>query len=273
MKKVISIVLLFICFVTVFKTKTFSHCGYRYYDYPNIVSAYWDYTTAKWNVDGYASKYEVALYKDGYRIVTRTTYSRSYNFNYYMVGKNSDYWFEVRPYDEYSGWGKWISSNRLYSYSNDWCSKNYNYRYPGSSNPYDIAYPVNQGPPINNQTNNSNTVAPNVSSGNAGVSGVSVTVPSPQIVYDTDGIIPIGTLMQVNGECYFAYLNGVFARNTWLKSKGKWYYFDTTGTMIRGFYTINGSTYYLNVDGSMATGMTKIDGVVHYFDNNGIMIY
>lgn len=275
MKKLILSLLFFAYLTSVFSVKTFAYYHRHYSDYPFISVAYWDYATAKWDVDGYASMYEISLFRNGHRVTTRTVYGQKYDFSGYILRSNYDYWFEVRPYNEYTGWGKWVSSSR--NYSGDWCIRESEYRYPRNLNPYDVSYAVNQGPPINNQANNSynfsnNTVNNFISNGNANTYGVSVIVPNPQIVYD-DEVLHVGTFMQVNGECYFAYLNGVFARNIWLKSNGKWYYFDTTGTMIRGFYTINGSTYYLNEDGSMATGTTKVNGTVHYFDNNGIMIY
>lgn len=100
-----------------------------------------------------------------------------------------------------------------------------------------------------------------------------ISIPNPQVVYDNDGIIPIGNFVERAGKVYFCYLNGIFARNTWLKTKGKWYYFDMTSVMIKGFIKINGLVYYFNSDGSMATGTTIINGVTHYFDASGAMVF
>lgn len=101
----------------------------------------------------------------------------------------------------------------------------------------------------------------------------SINIPTPQVVYDFDGIIPIGNFIERAGSVYFCYLNGVFARNTWLKTKGKWYYFDMSSAMLKGFVKINGLIYYFNSDGSMATGTTTINGVTHYFDATGAMVF
>ena len=100
-----------------------------------------------------------------------------------------------------------------------------------------------------------------------------INVQSPQVIYDNGGLIPIGNFIERAGKNYFMYLDGVFARNTWLNTKGKWYYFDNSSEMLRGWWTINGLTYYFNSDGSMATGTTVIDGVTHYFDAIGAKVF
>ena len=100
-----------------------------------------------------------------------------------------------------------------------------------------------------------------------------ISIPNPQVVYDNDGMIPIGNFVERAGKVYFCYLNGIFARNTWLKTKGKWYYFDMSSVMIKGFIRINGLAYYFNADGSMATGTTIINGETHYFDASGAMVF
>jgi glucan-binding repeat-containing protein len=100
-----------------------------------------------------------------------------------------------------------------------------------------------------------------------------ITAPSPQIVYDNNGFIPIGNFIERAGKNYFCYLSGVFARNTWLNTKGKWYYFNPDSEMVIGWCVINGQVYYFNSDGSMATGTTIIDGVTHYFDALGILVF
>ena len=103
--------------------------------------------------------------------------------------------------------------------------------------------------------------------------GKRIYVQNPHIVYDNGGLIPIGNFIERAGKNYFMYLDGVFARNTWLNTKGKWYYFDNSSEMLRGWVTINGLTYYFNDDGCMATGTTTIDGVTHYFDAVGAKVF
>lgn len=103
--------------------------------------------------------------------------------------------------------------------------------------------------------------------------GKRIYVQNPHVVYDNGGLIPIGNFIERAGKNYFMYLDGVFARNTWLNTKGKWYYFDNSSEMLRGWCTINGLTYYFNDDGCMATGTTTIDGVTHYFDAVGAKVF
>ena len=100
-----------------------------------------------------------------------------------------------------------------------------------------------------------------------------ISIPNPQVVYDNDGLIPIGNFVERAGKVYFCYIDGIFARNTWLKTKGKWYYFDMSSVMIKGFIKINGLVYYFLADGSMATGTTIINGETHYFDASGAMVF
>lgn len=136
-------------------------------------------------------------------------------------------------------------------------------------------HPTPYGPPVNNYDYTPNYYTqdyftPNYSNWN---SCRSMTIPTPQVVYDPDGIIPIGNFVERSGNVYFKYLNDVFARNTWLKTKGKWYYFDMSSVMMKGFIKINGLIYYFNADGSMATGTTVINGQTHYFDATGAMVF
>ena len=138
---------------------------------------------------------------------------------------------------------------------------NGNYPRPTQISPY--SHPYNA--PYNNQDwrwNNNDSYVVN-----------KIYVQSPKVVYDTGGLIPIGNFIERAGKNYFMYLDGVFARNTWLNTKGKWYYFDNSSEMLRGWYTINGLTYYFNSDGSMATGTIVINGVTHYFDAIGAKVF
>ena len=137
-------------------------------------------------------------------------------------------------------------------------------------------YPTPSGPPVNYNNHyysdyyTQDYFTPNYTNWS---SCRSMTIPTPQVVYDPDGLIPIGNFIERAGNVYFSYLNGVFARNTWLKTKGKWYYFDMSSVMMKGFVKINGLVYYFNSDGSMATGTTIINDQTHYFDASGAMVF
>ena len=253
-------------------------CYDDYYDYdvPNVYDAYWDRKVARWSVDGRADKYEFILYRDGYRMTTQVVYGRSFDCYSYMSKRGYEYYFEVRPYNYRTGWGTWVSSN--WNYVDDYSYRESNYsRYDDSNRYYNrgnISYARNQGPPIN--VDNSSYIQSNNSANivTQSVNATTVTVPTPQIVYDiTIGIIPTGNFTKVNGIWKYMYLNGVYATNTWILSGGKWFYLDINGNMITGLYTINGKTFYLNQDGSMATGIVNINGTNHFFDANGVMTY
>lgn len=251
MKRIIVIFTTFVLIIMTFATTTFAY--YRNYDYPVITNAYWDNRTARWTVSGYADEYEVALFRNYSRVTTVSTYSTSYDFSVYISFYSSDYYFKVRAYNNYTGWGAWVSSNTYYM----------NNQVNSCQSPRSINYgpPVYDRPCANNSTPNTELWT-----------SKSVVVPTPQVVYD-NGVVPLGAFVYPNGDTYYTFANGVYARNTWLNTKGKWYYFDTTAKMIRGFYTLNGSTYYFNEDGSMAIGAVVIGGTTHYFDALGIMVY
>ena len=152
------------------------------------------------------------------------------------------------------------------------------------AHPYDV-YPNNRGnctypyprptqtPPYSYSYNSPYSYPDWKWNNNDSYVGRNICVQSPQVVYDNGGLIPIGNFIERAGKNYFMYLDGVFARNTWLNTKGKWYYFDSSSEMLRGWCTINGLTYYFNNDGSMATGTTTIDGVTHYFDAVGAKVF
>ena len=149
--------------------------------------------------------------------------------------------------------------------------------------------PTPSGPPVYNYPNN--TSYNFVPSYQTNFDCRSISIPTPQVVYDTDGIIPIGNFIERAGSVYFCYLNGVFARNTWLKTKGKWYYFDSKGYMESdayrgGYYVAKSGAYddkgkaqwkkdkkgwwYQLPDGKyLKNCWKKINGKWYYFKSNG----
>lgn len=286
MKKLVKFLLVLFVFTT-FVGNTINTFGYRCdYDYPYVYDVYWNYRTARWDVNGYADKYEVTLYRDGRRIATEITYGRSYSFESYMYSGGYNYHFEVRPYNYRTGWGSWVSSDSFYI--DDWC-REYAYRdyYRNDRKYHDrygVSYARNFGPPYESQNYNSSNGysisingLPSTTTNNYNYAQnniQSVNVPEPQVINEKiNGVFPTGSFMKVFGVWKYAYINGAFATNTWVKSNDKWYYIDINGNMVTGPYAINGKTYYLNSDGSMATGFINISGINHYFDANGVMVY
>ena len=204
-------------------------------DFPEVYDAYWNNKVAKWSVDGRAHRYEINLFRDGRLVFNKVQTGKSKNFASEMTRGDHEYYFEVRPYNNNTGWGSWETSDTIYVT---------NWNYVPSNNTAPII--VDGGP------------------------GQNTNIPTPQVV---SGQSATGNWMQTNGKWYFAYPNGVFATNTWLQINNKWYYFDTTGAMLTGLNNIGNHTYYLNPDGSMATGTIVLNGITHYFDANGFMVY
>ena len=87
----------------------------RYYDddYPEIYSAYWEDRTARWDANGYVTKFELRLYRNGRQVVTKTTTQDSMYLGQYL-SNSGDYYFDVRPYNRYTGWGNWMGSDSAY---------------------------------------------------------------------------------------------------------------------------------------------------------------
>lgn len=60
----------------------------------------------------------------------------------------------------------------------------------------------------------------------------------------------------------------------WVKSDGKWYYFDeTTGIMQKGFVTIGKNTFYFKPStGHMVSGWFKVKGARYLCKGNGVLV-
>ena len=81
--------------------------------YANVDDPYWNGTTAKWSVDGKASKYQVRVYRDGSKVTTKDTTSKSISLSS-VITKSGYYYFEVRAYNSSSGWSDWVESDDKY---------------------------------------------------------------------------------------------------------------------------------------------------------------
>ncbi len=207
-------------------------------EYPQVYDLYWNNRTARWSVDGRAHKYEIRLYRDGRRVSTKTQTGRSHNYSSELSRGDHEYYFEVRPYNNMTGWGPWEQSDSIYIESS-------------SYNPIPY-YPVNPVNPVPSP----------------GGPGEGTVIPQPQTITN-----PVGQWVQANGAWHYLYVNGVYATNSWLLVQGQWYYIDTNSNMATGLVTINNSTFYFNPDGTMVTGTIVINGITHYFDGNGRMVY
>lgn len=229
--KLLALVLVFVLSLQIFSSVAAPYIGD---EYPQVYDLYWNNKTAKWSVDGRAHKYEVRLYRDGRRVSTRTVSSRSHNFSSEMTRGEHDYYFEVRPYNNMTGWGEWDQSDVKYYYNG------------GSSGGSSGGTVVPGGPGEQSQP----------------------MYNTPQIIYN-----PVGQWVPQNNYWHFMFTNGVMASNSWLAIGGKWYYVDINTNMVVGLVNIGSGTYYFNPDGTMVTGGVVINGINHYFDGDGKMVY
>ena len=71
---------------------------------------------------------------------------------------------------------------------------------------------------------------------------------------------------------WYAYSDGSYAKNTWLKIGKGWYYFGANGYMTKNWGKIGGKWYFFGSNGSMRTGWQKIGGKWYYFGTDGAMI-
>jgi lysophospholipase L1-like esterase len=78
------------------------------------------------------------------------------------------------------------------------------------------------------------------------------------------------TWVKTNGKWYYFNSSGAMATG-WTKVSGTWYCMNSSGVMQTGWKNSNGKWYYLNSSGAMATGWTKISGKWYYMNSTGIM--
>lgn len=66
--------------------------------------------------------------------------------------------------------------------------------------------------------------------------------------------------------------DGSFAEPGWLMVLGRWYYFDSSGYVVKNdWIEEDGSRYYLSGDGGMSVGWSRWEGNWYYFGENGAM--
>ena len=66
--------------------------------------------------------------------------------------------------------------------------------------------------------------------------------------------------------------DGSRASNTWKKVSGKWYFFDSSGSRVKGWVQTGGRWYYMDQNGAMCTGWVSPDSHTWYYLNeNGEM--
>ncbi len=201
------------------------------YAYPD--DPYWSGNTAKWGVSGKASKYQVRVYRDGSKVDTKNTTSKSISLSS-VITKTGYYTFEVRAYNSSSGWSDWVESDDKY-------------------------FTVSS---TSNSSSTSTTKTTTSSGGPGGTVSTGTTTAAAQWLRAADG----------SNKWWYKHADGSYTKNNWELINSKWYYFDESGWMKTGWLNVGGATYYLGADGAMVTGLNFIDGATHSFDNSGKMV-
>lgn len=295
-KRIISM-LLSLCLL--FAATSFAY-GYYEDDYPEIDNAYWDNHTARWNSYGYASKFEVILYRNGHRVTMVETSREEINLSQYIYRGSGDYYFEVRPYNRYSGWGNWVSSDTVYMegryyddrdrwlYEERYYDDRYYDRYyynNGFNN--DISYAKNAGPVANNpiqtwQTqNNSNMITPGSGKSNVIMPGSdknNVIMPSnnQQVVNNNVGasvtVANKQTITVPSPQVLNQSANGENPIGKFVKSYGVWFFIYNNGTpATNAWVQYQNKWYYIDMSGIMAVGLYTINGKTYYLQSDGSM--
>lgn len=67
---------------------------------------------------------------------------------------------------------------------------------------------------------------------------------------------------------------GTYPASQWLMILGKWYYFDSNGYVVTGWFHDEAANqwYYLSDQGDMLTGWQQVNGIWYYLGNDGKMV-
>lgn len=288
MNKILSPLLIIFCV-----TFTLSSQAYAYEDdYPEIYNAYWEHRTARWDTSGYASRYEVILYRDGHRVTQQITTRDEINMGRYMTERSGDYYFDVRPYNSYSGWGSWTASDCIYMEGSHYYDDRYYpdryyedryyedryYRDRYYDDIYrrsqDISYARNAGPTdspliVPNQ-NGTNIIMP----GSIGQPNVIMPGSGQQAVNQQANISVTNkrTITGANPATWYQAADGQNPAGRFIESYGAWFFIYTNGTpATNAWIQYKNKWYYMDLSGTMAVGLYTINGVTYYLQSDGSM--
>lgn len=83
---------------------------------------------------------------------------------------------------------------------------------------------------------------------------------------------PAAWLQQDNGDWMYRKPDGSFAAGEWAYISGRWYVFDESGKMIKGWFYSGEEWYYLGEDGGMLSVQWFADGRCNYYlTSSGVM--
>lgn len=82
-----------------------------------------------------------------------------------------------------------------------------------------------------------------------------------------------GTWRQENGSWYYENSRGNTLRSEWMQDTDTtWYYFDRTGQMKTGWFSVNQKWYHFTDSGAMQTGWGQVGNDWYYFNGSGEML-
>ena len=92
-------------------------------------------------------------------------------------------------------------------------------------------------------------------------------------IFDENGYLKLGLQENSQGEkLYYIAEQPYLLVSSTQKIADDWYYFDESGVMFHsGWRYDNSNTYYYNDDGTLVRGFFELDGNTYYFENNGNM--
>ena len=206
--------------------------GSRRYDddryYPKPCDLEWKGKTAKWSVEGWASKYQVELYRDGTRVCSKTTTSRSFSFSSYMSRGDNDYFFKVRAYNSNSGfWSDWEQSDEKEIRSNDPDDQD-NWTGPGV-----VPVIIPGGQPVVPST-----------------AGRWMKANNRWRYVFANGAYATNTWLNLSNKWYF-FDTSSYMVTGWLNDKGKTYFLGADGAMVTGAVIIDGINHFFDSTGAM----------------------
>ncbi len=204
-------------------TGSTSTVTYAYVDDP-----YWNGTTAKWSVNGKASKYQVRVFRDGSKVDTKNTTSKSINLSS-VITKTGYYYFEVRAYNASSGWSDWMESDDKYF-------------------------------TVTSTSSSSSTTTTTSSSGGPGGTTSAATAQwlraadgSNKWWYKhADGGYTRSNWELINSKWYYFDESG-WMKTGWLNVGGATYYLGADGAMVTGLNFIDGVTHSFDNSGRMVS--------------------
>lgn len=90
------------------------------------------------------------------------------------------------------------------------------------------------------------------------------------LLYNKSGGVKLPGLTRRRKAEHDLFIKGTVASTLgWVQSNGKWYFRERPGVNAHGWKNIPPYRYYFNTDGSMAKGFITINGKLYYFRESG----